>query len=103
MIVDLLQILPGRGEVGRTMPKNIVEVQLQRPTTNIPWGFVVCGGRDQVYEVGLGLRTLSTSSSAQGLTLKVGNVKRMTPASRAGLCKMDYLINVSLKFRAPQF
>ena len=31
----------------------------------------------------------------QGLTLKIGNVKRMTPASRAGLCKMDYLISVS--------
>ena len=30
----------------------------------------------------------------KGLTLKVGNVKRMTPASRGGLCKMDYLISV---------
>ena len=30
------------------MPKNIVTIDLQRPSTNIPWGFVVCGGRDQV-------------------------------------------------------
>ena len=30
------------------MPKNIVLVDLQRPHTGIPWGFVICGGRDQV-------------------------------------------------------
>ena len=30
----------------------------------------------------------------QALTVKVGNVKRNTPASRAGLWKMDYLISV---------
>lgn len=59
------------------MPKNIVTIDLQRPHTGIPWGFVICGGRDQ------------------GLTLKIGNVKRMTPASRAGLCKMDYLISIN--------
>ena len=30
----------------------------------------------------------------QGLTFKIGNVKRMSPASKAGLSKMDYLISV---------
>jgi len=59
------------------MPKNVLVFDLQRPTINMPWGFVVQGGRDQ------------------GLTFKIGNVKRMTPASRAGLCKMDYLIAVN--------
>ena len=32
----------------------------------------------------------------QGLTFKIGNVKRMSPASKAGLSKMDYLISVIL-------
>ena len=31
----------------------------------------------------------------QGLTFKIGNVKRMSPASKAGLSKMDYLISVT--------
>lgn len=44
---------------------------------SIPWGFCISGGKDQ------------------GLTLKIGNVKRNTPASRAGLWKMDYLISVN--------
>ena len=34
--------------------------------------------------------------SLQGLTIKIGNVKRMSPASKAGLSKMDYLISVIL-------
>ena len=33
--------------------------------------------------------------SFQGLTFKIGNVKRMSPASKAGLSKMDYLISVT--------
>ena len=33
--------------------------------------------------------------SLQGLTFKIGNVKRMSPASKAGLSKMDYLISVT--------
>ena len=32
------------------MPKNVVTFDLHRPSPNIPWGFVVCGGRDQVLE-----------------------------------------------------
>jgi len=50
---------------------------LQRPSTNVPWGITVVGGRDQ------------------GLTFKIGNVKRMTPASKAGVGKMDYLISIN--------
>ena len=30
------------------MPKNILAFDLQRPSTNVPWGFVICGGRDMV-------------------------------------------------------
>jgi len=61
------------------MPKSVLTFDLQRPSSNVPWGFLICGGRDQ------------------GLTLKVGNVKKLTPASRGGLCKMDYLISVNEK------
>jgi len=59
------------------MPKNILTFDLQRPSTAVPWGITVCGGRDQ------------------GLTFKIGNVKRMSPASKAGLSKMDYLISIN--------
>jgi len=59
------------------MPKNILVFDLQRPSTAVPWGITVCGGRDQ------------------GLTFKIGNVKRMSPASKAGLSKMDYLISIN--------
>ena len=31
------------------MPKEVIAIDLQRPSTNIPWGFVICGGRDQVF------------------------------------------------------
>ena len=80
------------------MPKEVIAIDLQRPSTNIPWGFVICGGRDQVEHF---CHQVSSEDLTvilfQGLTLKVGNVKRMTPASRAGLCKMDYLISVSIQ------
>ena len=35
----------------------------------------------------------------QGLTLKIGSVKRSSPAARAGLWKMDYLISVGQLFK----
>jgi hypothetical protein len=35
---------------------------------------------------------------SKGLTLKIGSVKRNTPASRAGLWKMDYLIAVGFAY-----
>ena len=70
----------------------------------MPWGITVCGGRDQVGVVivfiivsiiiSLYLMLLSVRSF-QGLTFKIGNVKRMSPASKAGLSKMDYLISVT--------
>eukprot|EP00088_Acartia_fossae_P063450 TRINITY_DN7734_c2_g1_i1.p1 TRINITY_DN7734_c2_g1~~TRINITY_DN7734_c2_g1_i1.p1 ORF type:complete len:227 (-),score=59.63 TRINITY_DN7734_c2_g1_i1:712-1362(-) len=59
------------------MPKNILVFELQRPHPSIPWGFCIQGGKDM------------------GLTVKIGNVKRATPASRAGLHKMDYLISIN--------
>ena len=70
----------------------------------MPWGITVCGGRDQVgivivfinvsIIISLYLMLLSVRS-LQGLTFKIGNVKRMSPASKAGLSKMDYLISVT--------
>lgn len=59
------------------MPKEMFQVTLHRPTSSVPWGFCVVGGKDQA------------------LTFKIGNVKKSTPASRAGLMKMDYLIAVN--------
>ena len=76
------------------MPKSVLTVDLQRPSSNVPWGFLICGGRDQASD-NLGL-VPSLDVLFQGLTLKIGNVKKLTPASRAGLCKMDYLISVGI-------
>lgn len=59
------------------MPKNIVVCELQRHSSDTPWGFCIVGGKDQA------------------LTVKVGNVKRNSPASRAKLQKMDYLISIN--------
>ena len=77
------------------MPKSVLTVDLQRPSSNVPWGFLICGGRDQASD-NLGL-VPSLDVLFQGLTLKIGNVKKLTPASRAGLCKMDYLISVGIR------
>lgn len=59
------------------MPKNIVVCEMQRHGSDVPWGFCIVGGKDQA------------------LTVKVGNVKRNSPASRAKLQKMDYLITIN--------
>lgn len=59
------------------MPKEIVICELQRPNPSVPWGFCIVGGKDQA------------------LTVKIGNVKRNTPSSRAHLQKMDYLNSIN--------
>ena len=44
------------------MPKEVIIIDVQRPSTNIPWGFVICGGRDQV-------------SNFQSAKLKIHNIR----------------------------
>merc|ERR1712038_1968730 len=61
------------------MPKEIVHVTIDRPNTNVPWGFVIIGGKDQ------------------SLTVKIGKVKPYSPAENAGLKSMDYLHTINGK------
>lgn len=60
-----------------TMPKEIVEVTVERPNTSVPWGFVITGGKDQ------------------SLTVKVGKIKPYSPAELAGLKAADYIWTVN--------
>lgn len=59
------------------MPKEIIHVTVERPSTNVPWGFVVIGGKDQ------------------SLTVKVGKVKPYSPAEKAGLRACDYIWQIN--------
>ena len=59
------------------MPKEIINVTIERPNTNVPWGFVVIGGKDQ------------------SLTVKVGKVKPYSPAENAGLKACDYIWTIN--------
>jgi len=61
------------------MPKEIVEVIVERPNTSVPWGFVIIGGKDQ------------------SLTVKVGKIKPYSPAENAGLKACDYIWTVNGK------
>merc|ERR1712180_230862 len=36
------------------MPKEIVHVNIDRPNTSVPWGFVIIGGKDQSLTVKIG-------------------------------------------------
>ena len=71
-----------------------------RLTTSLQWRAV---GFCRLWRQGPGGQSLKSSVNwvrhldlyiFKGLTLKIGNVKKLTPASRVGLCKMDYLISV---------
>ena len=55
------------------MPKEIINITIDRPNTNVPWGFVITGGKDQ------------------SLTVKIGKVKPYSPAEHAGLKSVDYV------------
>ena len=59
------------------MPKEIINVTIERPNTNVPWGFVIIGGKDQ------------------SLTVKVGKVKPYSPAENAGLKALDYIYTIN--------
>ena len=61
------------------MPKEIVNMVLQRGSTKEPWGFKIIGGKDQ------------------SLTVKVGNVKPYSNAEKAGLKTMDYIWQINGK------
>ena len=61
------------------MPKEIVELSLQRASRAQPWGFSLAGGKDK------------------GLSLKVSCVQEDSPAERAGLRGRDFLWRVAGK------
>ena len=55
------------------MPKEIINITIDRPDTKVPWGFVITGGKDQ------------------SLTVKIGKVKPYSPAEHSGLKSVDYV------------
>jgi len=61
------------------MPKEIINITIDRPNTNVPWGFVITGGKDQ------------------SLTVKIGKVKPYSPAEHAGLKSVDYVHTINGK------
>ena len=61
------------------MPKEIVQMNLSRPSAKEPWGFKIIGGKDQ------------------SLTVKVGSVKPYSYAEKAGLKQMDYIWQINGK------
>ena len=61
------------------MPKEIITKTLERRATNINWGFVVIGGKDQA------------------ITIKVGMVRPLSPAEAAGLQPCDYIWQINGK------
>jgi len=61
------------------MPKEIVNLTIDRPNSNVPWGFVITGGKDQ------------------SLTVKIGKVKPYSPAENSGLKTMDYVHTINGK------
>lgn len=61
------------------MPKEIINMTLERKGNSEPWGFVIIGGKDQA------------------LTVKVGRVKAYSPAEKAGLKTCDYIWQINGK------
>lgn len=61
------------------MPKEMINVTVERAGTNQPWGFIIIGGKDQ------------------SLTVKVGKVKPYSPAEKAGLRTFDYIWTINGK------
>ncbi len=59
------------------MPKEILNVTIERANTKEPWGFVIIGGKDQ------------------SLTVKVGKVKPYSAAEKAGLKPFDYIWQIN--------
>jgi len=61
------------------MPKEMLNVMVERSGTKEPWGFIIIGGKDQ------------------SLTVKVGKVKPYSPADKAGLKPFDYIWTINGK------
>jgi len=61
------------------MPKEIINMTLERKGKNEPWGFVIIGGKDQA------------------LTVKVGRVRAYSAAEKAGLKSCDYIWQINGK------
>ena len=61
------------------MPKEIVQMTIERGNPNEPWGFIIIGGKDQ------------------SLTVKVGKVKPYSLAEKAGLKPFDYIWQINGK------
>jgi C-terminal processing protease CtpA/Prc len=61
------------------MPKEILNMNMERPNQSTPWGFVIIGGKDQA------------------LTTKVGRVKPYSPAEKCGLKPWDYIWQINGK------
>merc|ERR1712183_775528 len=61
------------------MPKELINIEMERDSLQQKWGFTVQGGADL------------------SLTAKIASVKRFSPADRAGLEKMDYVFTVNGK------
>lgn len=61
------------------MPKELLNINIERSSTNVPWGFIIIGGKDQ------------------SLTVKVGKVKPYSPAEKAGLHACDYIWTINGK------
>ncbi len=61
------------------MPKELLNLEMERDNLGQKWGFTIQGGADLA------------------LTAKVASVKRFSPADRAGLEKMDYVWTVNGK------
>merc|ERR1712214_178487 len=77
MGVDCESPKPTQLNSSHKMPKEIINVTIERPNTNVPWGFVIIGGKDQ------------------SLTVKVGKVKPYSPAENAGLKALDYIYTIN--------
>lgn len=69
----------GRPNTSAEMPKQMINVTVERQNTNQPWGFIIIGGKDQ------------------SLTVKVGKVKPYSPAEAAGLKPFDYIWTINGK------
>jgi len=61
------------------MPKEIINLNIERPNSSVSWGFVIIGGKDQ------------------SLTVKVGKVKPFSLAEKAGLKQCDYIWQINNK------
>ena len=61
------------------MPKEILNLELKRASTNQNWGIVLVGGKEK------------------GLTIKIGKVRALSPAEVAGVQSGDFIWQINGK------